>query len=183
MTEVDERATARQSERSSALAELYAAHYEFVWRSARRLGAPEGSVDDAVQEVFLVVARRLADFEGRSSIRTWLFGITMRVVSSLRRRDSRHRRRVDAVASDPTPPPDDLGHKHDAVRLLDRLLGELDEDKRAVFILVELEGMTAGEIAEALGVKTNTVYSRLRLARAALERAARRERARDRSQG
>lgn len=147
---------------------VYRDHYDFVWRSVRRLGLSDGEVDDAVQDVFMVVHRRLADFEGRSSVRTWLFGIAMRVVKDHRRRGQRADRRVRAY-QDPQPVtgpcPEDQVAKVRAVQLLDNLLECLDDDKRAVFILADFEGMTAPEIAEALGVKLNTVYSRLRLAR------------------
>ncbi|MGE3634951.1 MAG: RNA polymerase sigma factor, partial [Sandaracinaceae bacterium] len=70
---------------SVRLEEIYDACFDFVWRSARRMGVAEAHADDVVQEVFLVAHRRLADFEGRSSVRTWLFGILLRVVSDHRR--------------------------------------------------------------------------------------------------
>ena len=147
---------------------IYRDHYDFVWRSVRRLGLSDGEIDDAVQDVFMVVYRRLGDFEGRSTVRTWLFGIAMRVVKDHRRRGERAERRVRAY-QDPAPAagpcPEDQVSKVRAVALIDNLLDCLDDDKRAVFILAEFEGMTAPEIAEALDVKLNTVYSRLRLAR------------------
>src|SRR5262245_51753387 len=71
--------------RALTLAEVYETQFDFVWRSARRLGVASLHVDDVVQEVFLVVFRRLAEFEGRSSLKTWLFGITRRVVRDHRR--------------------------------------------------------------------------------------------------
>jgi RNA polymerase sigma-70 factor (ECF subfamily) len=158
---------------------LFAEHHDFVWRSARRLGTPAFAADDVVQDVFLVVARRLSDFEERSSLRTWLFGITMRVVRAHQRKELRHRRRSDAAGAAAEPPSADEAERHQRLDLLDGMLAELDEDKRAVFILVELEGMTAPEIAGALGVPANTVYSRLRLARAQLRRSVRRHLARE----
>lgn len=158
---------------------VYDEYFDFVWRSVRRLGVYDSAADDIVQEVFLVVYRRLADFEGRSSMKTWLFGITMRVVRT-------HRRGLVRKSTEPLPPevvdegrtPEADAQRREALRTLDRLLQELDEDKRVVFVLAELEQMSAPEIAEAVGVKLNTVYSRLRAARGAFDAAVKRERAR-----
>lgn len=165
--------------RTLDLATVYRDHYEFVWRAVRRLGAPEAHVDDAVQDVFLVVHRRLADFEGRSQLKTWLFGIAMRVVKDHRRKTQRmDRRHQSAPRPEPDAGPDEHVQRRQAVELLDQLLEELDDDKRAVFVMAEIENMTAPEIAETLGVKLNTVYSRLRLARKRFERALSRHRTR-----
>ena len=158
--------------------DVYEAHHGFVWRSVLRLGLPESAVDDAVHDVFLVAHRRLEEFEGRSSIRTWLFAIAMRVVQRHRRTQMRKRRKEDAFAAEAVAqPPADAYARTDAAATLHRLLATLDEDKRAVFILSELEGMTAQEIAEAFDLKVPTVYSRLRAARIALEKAVERHRA------
>jgi len=164
------------------LARIYEEHFDFVWRSARRLGVPDSAVDDVVQEVFIVVHRQLASFEGRSSMKTWLFGILRNVV--LRQRRSWARRREEAleesaVAADAAPADEHLAER-EARRVLHALLAGLDDDKRAVFVLAELEQMSAPEIAEATGLKLNTVYSRLRLARAEMEKALERHRARER---
>ena len=164
------------------LARIYEEHFDFVWRSARRLGVPDSAVDDVVQEVFIVVHRQLASFEGRSSMKTWLFGILRNVV--LRQRRSWARRREEAleesaVAADAAPADEHLAER-EARRVLHALLAGLDDDKRAVFVLAELEQMSAPEIAEATGLKLNTVYARLRLARAEMEKALERHRARER---
>jgi RNA polymerase sigma-70 factor (ECF subfamily) len=166
---------------------LYDAHVVFVFRNVRRLGVPDAHVDDAVQEVFLVVHRRLAEFEGRSSVRTWLFGILARVAADHRRslrRKSPHLRSPGGVVEPDSiaverDGPHDVATRAEGVRLLHALLGELDDDKRAVLILAELEQMSSPEIAESLGVNLNTVYARLRAARREFEQAAQRERARD----
>jgi len=163
------------------LEDIYDEHFDFVWRSARRMGVAESAADDVVQEVFLVAHRRLKDFEGRSSVKTWLFGILMRVVSDHRRRLRRKGGLAplpDGLAAERSCPEGEAD-KRAKVRLLHALLEELDEDKRAVFVLAELEQMTAPEIAEALDVKLNTVYSRLRAARKKFESALRRHRARE----
>lgn len=178
----------RQRETSApetlTLEHIYDAHFDFVWRSARRMGVGSSHVDDVVQEVFLVAHRRLADFERRSTVKTWLFGITLRVVSDHRR--TLRRKGGLAPLPEGLPAPDEAGpaarteHKQ-RVALLHALLDTLDEEKRAVFVLSELEQMTAPEIAEALGIKLNTVYSRLRAARKKFEEALARHRAREAS--
>jgi RNA polymerase sigma-70 factor, ECF subfamily len=164
------------------LAEVYETQFDFVWRSARRLGVASLHVDDVVQEVFLVVHRRLAEFEGRSALKTWLFGITRRVVRDHRR--SARRKPAESLGS--LEPADQAGiadaqlSQRQETRTLHALLDELDEDKREVFVLAELEQMSGPEIAEALDVNLNTVYARLRAARSAFEQAVARHQARSR---
>jgi RNA polymerase sigma-70 factor (ECF subfamily) len=165
------------------LAEVYETQFDFVWRSARRLGVASLHVDDVVQEVFLVVHRRLAEFEGRSALKTWLFGITRRVVRDHRR--SARRKPAEPLGS--LEPADQAGmadaqlSQRQETRALHALLDELDEDKREVFVLAELEQMSGPEIAEALDVNLNTVYARLRAARSAFEQAVVRHHARSRT--
>src|SRR4051812_47456553 len=163
------------------LEDVYREHFAFVWRSAKRLGVRDASLDDVVQEVFVVVHRRLASFEGRSTLRTWLFGITLRVA-----RD--HRRAMKRKSPEATVDPDTLraaggpgesAEKNEAVRVLHTLLDELDDERREVFVMSELEQMTMPEIADALGLNLNTAYARLRLARQEFETALARHRARD----
>jgi RNA polymerase sigma-70 factor (ECF subfamily) len=157
---------------------VYRQHHRFVWRSLARLGVPDDRLPDAAHDVFMVVARRLQEFEGRSSMKTWLFAIAIRVAQSYRRDASREKKRRERVA--PPEEPRELPHaRADAARLLRDMLQRLDEDKRVVFIMAELEGMTAPEIATVLSVKPSTVYSRLRLARAELERMVARHKARE----
>lgn len=156
---------------------MYREHFRFVWRNVRRLGIDGAQVDDVVQEVFVVVHRRLADFEGRSTPKTWLYGIVRRVVAdhrrSLRRKPLGNAPEDDGVdaASPPEEGPEASAEQAERVRLLHRLLSLLDDAKREVFILAELEGLTLAEIAEALGVNANTVASRLRAARREFEAA------------
>lgn len=106
-------------------------------------------------------------------MRTWLFAIAMRVAMSLRRDVARERRHLDRLGQEIQANTVEPHHQRDAAALLHRLLATLSDDKRAVFIMAELEGMTAPEIAEATGVKLPTVYSRLRAARIGMEQAAR----------
>ena len=172
-----------------SFARVYEDYFDFVWCSARRLGVPDATLDDAVQEVFVIVHRRLSEFEGRSSIKTWLFGIVRNVSREARRsirRKSPHDARPGALA-DPDllmaaadQQPDRLAERSAENRVLHELLERLDDEKREVFVLAELEQFTVPEIAEAVGCNVNTAYSRLRLAREAFAEAAARYRARER---
>lgn len=163
-------ATAPPSE--PELAEVYRAHFQFVWRSLRRLGGRPEQLEDMAQDVFLVVARRLDDFKAQSSIRTWLFAIAAHVVRTHRRSAFRHSRRVEAYAKLPPRCEPDPMSRREASQLLAVLLDQLDEAKRAVYVLVELEGLTAVEVANGYGVNVNTIYTRLRAARKQLQQAA-----------
>lgn len=153
---------------------VYEQNAAFVWRSLRLLGVDPDSLDDAVQEVFLVVHRRLAEFEGRSSLRTWLYAIARRVARNVRRGAER-RPTPAAIAADlpdlAGATPHELAEKADAARVLLELVGCLSDDQRELFLLVEVEEMTVPDAAEALGLNVNTCYSRLRAARARFERA------------
>ena len=167
---------------------VYDDHFDFVWRNMGRLGVEPSAVEDAAQDVFVVALRRLADFEGRSSIRTWLFGIALRVAHDYRRAVRRRRDHgivaedegdTAAVADEEAPSPLESATRTEAVVRLHAILAELDEDRRAVFILAEMEQMSAPEIAEAVGANLNTVYTRLRAARREFNEAVARLRARD----
>ena len=173
------RASGRVHAAPMTLDDVYREHHAFVWRSLIRLGVSDDRAGDAMHDTFMVVARRLSEFEGRANIRTWLFAIAMRVARGLRRDDAREQRRRERAQANRR----DHHEPHaaaDAASTLRELLSHLDEDKRAVFIMAELEGMSAPEIAGVLSIKVPTVYSRLRLARQQLERALARHRARER---
>jgi RNA polymerase sigma-70 factor (ECF subfamily) len=150
---------------AGTLAEIYHAHFHFVWRNAGRLGVPEASLDDVVQDVFIVVHRRLADYDGRVPLRAWIFGILVRVVRGHRRTFQRKSARLvplsqeRVVATDPTP--SDLAERSERVEVLHMLLSQLDENKATLIVLSELEQWTLREIAELMGSNTNTIYSRL----------------------
>lgn len=168
--------------------DVYDEHFAFVWRSARALGVPDHAVDDVAQEIFVTVHARLDDFEGRSSLRTWIYGIARNVVRAHRRAGKKHER-GDSPNEGPVDPdslfdprekdPENRAARAQAARVLVALLDTLDDDKREVFVLAELEQLTVPEIADMLEEKPNTVYSRLRLAREAFAAAAERHRARD----
>ena len=78
---------------------VYRENFSTVWRGLRRLGVPERSLEDAAQDVFLIVHRRANDFEGRSSVRTWIYGIAVRVAKDYRRAEARHSQRVEQLAA------------------------------------------------------------------------------------
>jgi RNA polymerase sigma-70 factor (ECF subfamily) len=165
--------------------QVYDTHVDYVWRTVCRLGIRGAAVQDVTQEVFLVVHRKLAEFEGRASVKTWLFRIARRVVRDHRRTIQRKDGHtdgaadVDEVPADVESGPDVSAAKAEAVRLLYRILDSLDEDKREVFVLAELEQWPAPQIAQALEINVNTVYSRLRLAREGFNLALARHRTRD----
>jgi RNA polymerase sigma-70 factor, ECF subfamily len=161
---------------------LYDGYIDYVWRSLRRLGVSQDDLEDAAQDVFVVVHRRIETFEHRSTPKTWIFGIALRVAKAYRRRGSRQRARVagdESVLVCTRGTPEEVRAQMQAAEQVQALLDELDDDKRAVFVLAELEHMAAPDIALALGIPTNTVYSRLRLARAAFEEGLKRLKAKD----
>jgi RNA polymerase sigma-70 factor (ECF subfamily) len=186
-------ATPRSGIRSGAPSQIgfeqvYSENFSFVWRSVRRLGVDPSAVDDSVQEIFLVVHRRLGEFEGRASMKTWLFGIVLRVVRQYRRTLRRKPAQLGgAAAMDPDVDqvrdaaergPHEQIAEREAVRTLHAILDQLDDEKREVFVLAELEQLTVPEIAEAVEANVNTVYSRLRAARKEFDQAVVRHRAR-----
>jgi len=163
-----------------SFAVLYDEHFDLVWRTARRLGVPEASADDVVQDVFLVLHRRLADYDGRTPAKRWILGMTLRVVADHRRR---YKRKDAPCVPEPAdsdgnvllasnqPSPSAHVERDEQVRLLEELLATLSEEKREVLVLAELEEMTVPEIAELLNANVNTIYARLRAARAEFEAA------------
>lgn len=167
---------------------LYDDYADFVWRNARRLGVAPAALDDVMQDVFLVAHRRLGELTQPESLRAWMFSIVLRTVRdhrrSLRRKDPRQRSEAPILDPDLLPDPragnpQSAAEQSDAVRLLHLMLNELDDAKREVFILAELEEMTELEISEALGENANTVHSRLRAARKDFDQAVLRHRKRD----
>lgn len=149
---------------------VYREHAAFVWRVGRAMGVSNLHIDDVVHDVFLVVVRRLGDYDPGHSMRAWLAGITRRVVGHLRRKQGREQRRLQALP-EPEPPrgPEQTLALREGERLMERFLGSLDEDKRTAFVLMELEGLTAREVAQACGSNQRTIYSRVRVARARFE--------------
>jgi RNA polymerase sigma-70 factor (ECF subfamily) len=158
---------------------VYHENLRFVWRAARRLGIDSGDTDDVVQEVFVVAYRRLAEFEGRAQVKTWLFKILTRVVHHhfrARKRKPGHcpadsLKDLDRLRDQQARGPVEAAERADSVRILDSLLARMDSDKREVFVLSEIEQLSAVEIADVLAINVNTVYSRMRAARQEFERA------------
>jgi RNA polymerase sigma-70 factor (ECF subfamily) len=154
-------------ERTLEVRAVFDEHARYVWRALRHLGIPEADVEDLCQEVFVVVQRKLGEFEGRSELRTWLYGICLRVAADHRRRAHvRHERThpdpTEGLAASPGMRPDARAEARSA---LQALLDELDEDKRVVLVLYELEGLTMKEVAATVGCPLQTAYSRLHAAR------------------
>jgi len=164
------------------LQQVYEAHWRYVWRAVRKMGIPDARIEDVVQDVFIVVSRQLASFEGRSSLQTWLYGIAFRVAQEDHRRRAKEARPAVAPTEGPTGP-ETYAQRAQAAQLLHSLLAELPEEQRIVFVLAELEGLSPREVAESTGVGINTVYSRLRRAREHLERATERLRVRSQREG
>ncbi len=152
---------------------IYQQHFDFVWASARRLGVSASSMDDVVQEIFLVIHAKVETLRQPSSLRSWIYGVVRRTVSDHHRSQrSRHAGgealAVEAGVRHRAPPtPHDLTEQSDEIKVLFALLEKIDFPKREVFMLAELEEMTVPEIAEALEIPLNTAYSRLRAARIA----------------
>ena len=152
---------------------LYDEHVAHVFRTLHRLGVPERALPDAAQEVFTVVFRTHERFEGRSTVRTWIFGIARRVASDYRRSAPARREVLEDEFNDVVDVSTDASvwaERSQAVERAEALLGTLPEEQRTVFALFELEGYTGAEIAEVTQVSVATVHSRLRLARESVKR-------------
>lgn len=160
-------------------------HYAFIHRTLAALGVAATQVDDAAQEVFLVLLRRQDDVDRRLPLRAWLYGVARRVAHDFRRAEARRSRRIRAApAPDPAPTPEHALARREASGFIAAFLDGLDEEQREVFVLVELEGLSAPEVVDYTGIKLNTVYSRLRRARRRLEDAlARQQREEERRRG
>jgi len=158
---------AAAEERAAPFEVVFAEYAPAVWRMVRSLGVHESDLEDVCQEVFIVVHRRLPGFEGRSALRTWIYGIALRVVADYRKKAHRKRERLYAE------PPELADHgspeRHaaatQAFARLDRILAQLSEERRQVFVLYEIEQLPMSEIAEMVGCPLKTAYSRLEAAR------------------
>jgi len=157
---------------------VYVQYFDFIWASARRLGVDAAAIDDVVQEIFIVIHSRLHTLQQPESLRSWIYAIAVRVASEYRRRAGRARaEQLDIGIADASPGPGQLSEMQESIRLLHELLAELDDAKRTVFVLSELEQLSVPEIASLLGVNLNTVYSRRRKAKQLFEAALQRRRA------
>jgi RNA polymerase sigma-70 factor (ECF subfamily) len=163
---VDREKSSRPDESPLALEDIYRDHFDFVYRQAARLGGPGIDAEDAAQEVFMVVARKLDTFDRTSLVTTWLYGITLNVVRSLRRR-ARIRKWFERGEEKSEVPVRSLDRAEvlDAHRIAYEILDKLAPKKREAFILAEFEGLSCEEIANLVGTRTETVWSRLHYAR------------------
>lgn len=149
------------------LGRLYRQHADFVWRTLVRLGIDNADAEDVAHEVFLIVGRRLADFDPESSLRAWLYGIARGVAANRRRSAQRAKRRLEIVDPPDAPQtPEEHVQRRQAAALVGRFLEALPGEQREAFVLVDIEGLSGPDAALALGEKLNSVYSRVRLARA-----------------
>jgi RNA polymerase sigma-70 factor (ECF subfamily) len=155
---------------------IYRTELGYVWNTLRRLGVRDRDLEDLAHDVFVVVHRRLADYDPNRPLRPWLFGIAFRIASDDRRR-ARHSNEVATGFVDPpseTPGADDAVAARQDRELVLQALSSLDLDRRAVFVMHEIDGTPVPEISTVLGAPVNTVYSRLRLAREQFAAAVRR---------
>lgn len=162
---------------------VYREHAGFLWSILRRLRVPDHEIGDALQEVFLVAYRRRASYQAPATLRSWLYGIALRVARAHNRKAALRRffflaPHGDEDAAAPAPEHDDL-ERREALAVVDALLEHLPRKQREVFVLADLEGLPAQEIASILGCNVNTVYSRLRLGRQRFEAGAARHRLRE----
>jgi RNA polymerase sigma-70 factor, ECF subfamily len=165
-------AAVRGESREERLAELLSGWFRMVWRALRRFGVPAAAADDAAQEVFIIAARKLDQIEhGRE--RQFLYGVAIRVAANARRARAA---RPETAASDGlddqasvAPNPEALLDRKQAREQLERILEAMPEDLRTAFVLFELEGCSAPEVAELLQIPVGTASSRLRRAREAFQ--------------
>jgi RNA polymerase sigma-70 factor (ECF subfamily) len=167
--------------------EIYESMVQYVWNVVSRMGVHRSDAEDVVQEVFVIVHRRLDDFEGRAQLKTWVFKIAVHVVQHYFRTHARKpgdratakgTEILSLVERQENGPAAEV-ERRERLRTLDGLLDQLDEPKRAVFVLAEIEQLTLSEIAEIVELNANTVASRLRSARQGFEKALSRYRARE----
>jgi RNA polymerase sigma-70 factor (ECF subfamily) len=174
--DVNEPPASRVVPRRPNVRQIFEKHAPFVWRSLRYLRVPESDIEDVCQEIFVIVHRKLGQFEGRSAITTWLYGICLRVAKDYHRRAYvRYEVAIEDMPTRSQPPSQERDYQQvEARRLLNAMLDELDEDKRAVIVLYEIAGVPMQDVAKAVGCPLQTAYSRLHTARSLLLEAAKR---------
>lgn len=160
----------------SSFKALYRQYFHFVWSAARRFGVPPDAMDDLVQEVFIVIHGKLETLEKPEALHSWIYSVVRRTASNYRRA-LRTREAAGILQEAPNeaeshePTPFDRLKTNADLKLLVSLLAELDDPKREVFELIEIDELTVPEAAEVLEIPLNTAYSRLRAARQAFEAA------------
>ena len=172
-------ASCRTSERHvddhpRAFARLYRSYVGFTWRVVGQLGVPSHAIDDVVQEVWLVVHRRLPSFEGRSAVKSWLFGVSLNVARNQRRSDWRRQKHLPELSDEVTTldpeDPQRIREGREAWERVERVLSTLDDRRRTIFAHQLIENRSAPETAEAVGVDVLTVYRQVRLLRSSFRR-------------
>jgi RNA polymerase sigma-70 factor (ECF subfamily) len=162
-----------EDEEAPSFDEVYEQHFAFAWRTMRGLGVQHGYLDDAVQDAFVIIHRRLGDFVPTASLRSWIFGIVRRVAKDYRRAEARRGPHVSVeeryLGAD-TNDPYIEATRNEALALVAAFSETLDEKRRAIFVLSELEQMSVPEISSTLGMNVNTVYSRLKVMKRNLTR-------------
>jgi RNA polymerase sigma-70 factor, ECF subfamily len=166
--------TLTEAEQGNELAfeRVYDELFDFVYRNARRLGVPPSAADDVVQDVFVVLHRRLGEYDGRATLQSWAYGILANAVRDYRRTFRRKQAPLVTTerdeqlgpASSSASPEQRTQLKRD-LELLLQLLDELPEAQRELIVLADLEQMNVPEICQCIGGNSHTVYSRLRVAR------------------
>lgn len=161
-------ASAEASAPAQDVRQVHREHANFVWRSLQRLGVRGAELEDAHQEVFIVVYRKLSTFDGTAKMTSWLFGICMRVASAARRKaHRRHELLTDVLPESPSGAagPETSLERRQAAAVVDHVLDSLDLEKRAIFVMYEIDQLSCQEIAEVVGIPLGTVHSRLHTAR------------------
>lgn len=163
-------ATLEPSASTPRFEDIYARERDYVWRTLRRLGVPDRHLEDVAHDVLVVVHRKLGDYQASRPLRPWLFGIAFRVASDFRRSAKNARETpqddVEGLAREPEGAgPDAMLESAQRRALVYRALDTLEDDRRAVFVLHEIDGEPIPAVAEALAIPVNTAYSRLRVAR------------------
>jgi RNA polymerase sigma-70 factor (ECF subfamily) len=163
---------AASSRGQDTFADVYTQHFDLVWRSLRHLGVPTRLLDDAVQDVWLVVHRKLAEFDGRSALSTWLFGICINVARARRRAREvmQPAEPLSEQMQSREPSPEHALESSRVWKLVEGFMAELPELHRAIFVSNLLENFSPAETASATGVDVNTVYKRVRALRRSFQR-------------
>jgi RNA polymerase sigma-70 factor (ECF subfamily) len=153
--------------RARRLSQVFEEQASFVWRTLRRLGVAPADLEDAAQEVFVVVHKRLEEYEERASMRGWLYAICLRVSSRQRRTSMRRREQIMSEVPEISVDPDqEQGvEQRQSLQLGQRLLEALPEKQRMVFMLYEVDHLSMAEVAEVVGCPIQTAYARLHKAR------------------
>lgn len=159
--------TALPAEPRAMLGRLMREHTPYVWRVLRSLGVHESDLEDVCQETFIIVQRRYHTLESPGALRSWIYGIALRVVSDYRAKAHRRHEVLSSEPPQPTlhPPQEAALDRKRTWALIDELLARMTEEQRQVFVLYEVEELAMREVSEIVGCPLQTAYSRLHAAR------------------